>query len=411
MLNFLILTTRAILMAAIVGGAIWGYARRVSDGLEVQKPKKIVAIGALVGLVFAIVMTIFKNNTSRVSSSFWNTVIYVVSLVSLVLFLIFIRKKTLPHIFLAAYLSMLMLFSLPEVLGFPHQIILSEKTVISTDFLYEMIGVLGGILLAFVTFLAVEKCAVRLSETGARVLLIIELVLQSLRYLAGLFSVLLQEQIIRQNHTMFQFAVFIKNHTDELLFVSMAFVILISILLWGKSFRVNEPYKNPAEHRKIRAKWRNIRQWATVAVVTVCLGILNVTVVDAYNSQEVTLSPIEDAEFDDEYVYVPFELVSDGHLHRFGYESENGVTVRFIVIQKPNSSSYGVGLDACDICGETGYYERDGQVICSLCDVVMNISTIGFKGGCNPIVIPYEIKNGQILVPIKGLLEYESEFK
>ena len=41
----------------------------------------------------------------------------------------------------------------------------------------------------------------------------------------------------------------------------------------------------------------------------------------------------------------------------------------------------------------------------------MNRFTIGMKGGCNPIVIPYEISNGQIIVPIEGLLEYESEFK
>ena len=81
------------------------------------------------------------------------------------------------------------------------------------------------------------------------------------------------------------------------------------------------------------------------------------------------------------------------------------------LIKKPNSSAYGIGLDACDVCGETGYYEKNGQVVCNLCDVVMNISTIGFKGGCNPIVIPYEVNNGQIIVPISGLLEYEREFK
>ena len=67
-------------------------------------------------------------------------------------------------------------------------------------------------------------------------------------------------------------------------------------------------------------------------------------------------------------------------------------------------------MDACDICGETGYYEKNGQVVCNLCDVVMNINTIGFKGGCNPIVIDYSIENGHIVVPIDGLLEYEDEF-
>ena len=82
-----------------------------------------------------------------------------------------------------------------------------------------------------------------------------------------------------------------------------------------------------------------------------------------------------------------------------------------IVIKKPNSQSYGIGLDACDICGETGYYERDGQVVCKLCDVVMNINTIGFKGGCNPIVVPYSIENSNIILPVTGLIEHENEFK
>ncbi len=37
------------------------------------------------------------------------------------------------------------------------------------------------------------------------------------------------------------------------------------------------------------------------------------------------------------------------HLHRFEYTTSTGVKVRFIVIQK-SGSSFGVGLDACEIC-------------------------------------------------------------
>ena len=89
------------------------------------------------------------------------------------------------------------------------------------------------------------------------------------------------------------------------------------------------------------------------------------------------------------------------------YTTQGGVGVRVIVIKKPGANAYGVGLDACDICGTTGYYERDGQVVCSKCDVVMNINTIGFKGGCNPIVIDYEMKDGYILIPLDALAAYE----
>ena len=146
-------------------------------------------------------------------------------------------------------------------------------------------------------------------------------------------------------------------------------------------------------------------------MIAMALAAVSITAVAAYANREVELSPIEDAPVEDGYVVVPFDRVNDGHLHRFGYTTENDVTIRFIVIQKPNSSAYGIGLDACDICGETGYYEKDGQVVCNLCDVVMNINTIGFKGGCNPIVIDYEIHDGKIFVPVEGLVEFESEFK
>ena len=129
------------------------------------------------------------------------------------------------------------------------------------------------------------------------------------------------------------------------------------------------------------------------------------------DNQEVELSPTEECELRDGACYIPFEQVDDGSLHRFAYTTDSGTAVRFIIIKKPNSQAYGIGLDACDICGETGYYEKNGQVVCNLCDVVMNINTIGFKGGCNPIVIPYDIHDGNIVVPVDGLVEYESEFK
>jgi uncharacterized membrane protein len=211
---------------------------------------------------------------------------------------------------------------------------------------------------------------------------------------------------------MFTYSVFVKNHKDWFLFLAFALVVAAALGLWVESAVRKEPYRNPAEQRRIRMRIRNTRRWASAALVCCALVIVNLTWLEKVNATDVTLSPVEEASgMDDENVYVDFSLVEDGHLHRFAYETENGVQIRFIVIKKPNSTAYGIGLDACDVCGETGYYEKNGQVVCNLCDVVMNISTIGFKGGCNPIVIPYEISNGRIIIPISGLLEYEREFK
>jgi hypothetical protein len=62
-----------------------------------------------------------------------------------------------------------------------------------------------------------------------------------------------------------------------------------------------------------------------------------------------------------------------------------------------------VGLDACDICGPSGYYQRGNQIVCKLCDVVINIATIGFPGGCNPVPLRFSIARSSMIILTKDL--------
>lgn len=415
MLNYFIHTTNAILMASVIAGVIAGYTRLT--GRKVHKT--IMICGAAAGLIVSIVIAVLRNNTKLINTASMNSVIYTSSLAAFLLFVIFLipavkKNKYLSlvsWVALAVALVALMAYSYPEAMMYPHKVLIVERTALSTDYLMAMIGVFGGVVLSLLGFLAAMHCTMRTSERGALILTIAELLVYEVIMLSGILSVNLQNGSIKSNHAVFSFVVFVKNHNNWFVFASLLILFAAAAALIIRSMSVDEPYKNPAEHRKIKAKWRSIRRWAATAICVAVCGVLTLTVLQTINSKDVALSPIEETDFDEENVYVPFEMVADGHLHRFAYETENGVSIRFIVIKKPNSQTYGIGLDACDICGETGYYEKDGQVVCKLCDVVMNISTIGFKGGCNPIVIPYEIKNGRIIVPISGLLAYEKEFK
>ena len=125
----------------------------------------------------------------------------------------------------------------------------------------------------------------------------------------------------------------------------------------------------------------------------------------------VELSAPEVYTIEGDTILIPTESVNDGHLHRFEYTTERNVTIRWIVVKKPNSASFGVGFDACEVCGSAGYYERGSQVVCKRCDVVMNINTIGFKGGCNPIPLAYEVNGGNLVFRMEDLLAGEKEFK
>jgi uncharacterized membrane protein len=140
------------------------------------------------------------------------------------------------------------------------------------------------------------------------------------------------------------------------------------------------------------------------------LSVVSVTVIKDYTRRGVELSPAESMTIAGEEILIPITQVEDGHLHRFAYTASDNTEVRFIVIKK-NAAAYGVGLDACDICGATGYYERKDAIICRLCDVVMNISTIGFKGGCNPVPLAYSLRSGHMVIETVNLENEKTRFK
>ena len=118
------------------------------------------------------------------------------------------------------------------------------------------------------------------------------------------------------------------------------------------------------------------------------------------------MTPPENYTTEGDQIIIDLQQVQDGHLHRFAYNYQQH-NIRFIVVRKPNSNAYGVGLDACSICGIAGYFERGDNVVCKRCDVVMNKATIGFLGGCNPVPFPYVVQDGRIIIN-KADLEKEA---
>ena len=201
--------------------------------------------------------------------------------------------------------------------------------------------------------------------------------------------------------------------TNAMIFIWIiaALAALTALLFLLENTRVTEPYEHAAQLRKLRAGNRKRRRLAIATLVMILLFVLTLTVVKAYDTREVVLSAPETYTVDGDRILVSAESVNDGHLHRFEYTTERNVTIRWIVVKKPNSATYGVGFDACEVCGSAGYYERGSQVVCKRCDVVMNINTIGFKGGCNPIPLAYEMSGGNLVFKLEDLLAGEKEFR
>ncbi|MDR3359857.1 MAG: DUF2318 domain-containing protein [Bifidobacteriaceae bacterium] len=273
----------------------------------------------------------------------------------------------------------------------------------STEMLLRVLGFVGGACLVWAACLTLTRSA---SGAPRRVRLVCS---SSALAIVVVFQLVLVLRAVRAQWRMtlpswlFRAMAWLINHqaweTAALVLVSAA----IPVAAWALARRRGVARAaNPAEARLGLAAARSRRRYARAVLVSYAAMGLAVTLGVAVESRGPQLSPPEPFAIADGLAVIPLELLADGHLHRFAYTTPKGTVVRFIVIKK-NGVAYGVGLDACEVCGDTGYYEKDGKIICRLCDVVMNIATIGFKGGCNPIPLDYDLADGSLTVSLADL--------
>ncbi|HKF59043.1 MAG TPA: Fe-S-containing protein [Blastocatellia bacterium] len=139
---------------------------------------------------------------------------------------------------------------------------------------------------------------------------------------------------------------------------------------------------NPAERRKALHLARRERMWTRSLGALALLSITMITAQFVYSAAPTTTT--EQVFKGGGPVNIQVSRVDDGKLHHFEYTTADGGTVRFILI-KLDSGKIGVALDACQICGDKGYYQQGQEIICRNCTAAINPASIGQSGGCNPI--------------------------
>ena len=310
-----------------------------------------------------------------------------------------VSGDTLVRIVGALYIAAALFRAVPTAMNQAVMMLSGGVEIYSTPVVLALVGyVLAWVLVCFVAWVSYRLCSWNNRVWPAAFILISLLANHALM----IVRIIKAKRWIAIPKDAWNVMSWFINH--EAIFTIAAGLALcaVVVLTWLASRSIPTVGANPAEGRLGRARSRLYKSMAGTAALGYLCGALLITVGVAYGSQEIELSPPESFSVVDDQVSVNLADISDGHLHRFEYTTSGGVKVRFIVIQK-SGSSFGVGLDACEICGPSGYYEKDGKVICKLCEVAMNIATIGFKGGCNPIPIEYKVSNGTLTVPISAL--------
>lgn len=151
-----------------------------------------------------------------------------------------------------------------------------------------------------------------------------------------------------------------------------------------------------AAARKVKAAANRERLWMAASCTASCLFILLITAEFIYAKQTSALGESEQVALQNGAVRIPVNRVADGILHRYEIAS-NGVHVRFIVIEKPDRT-LATALDACQICGTQGFYQKGPELICRNCSSAIVTGTVGTKGGCNPIPLKSHIEGDTLVI-------------
>lgn len=398
-----------------------------------KKARRLHGTGIVISVLISGVYSFLKLTSNFVLTSQLNHVLYAVmignTLVFLILLMIFGRKENGPfaagQIITSAagtLLSALLIFyKLPTVMMYPFNFNTMGNGFFSAYYMERLAGWAAALLLLFVYSRILSKCALNMRRFTVLKAVLSAGLLSWCFYFAGRFLVpwVARARWLKwpvkynpANHAFWgAIEGFASRNAMFFIWLGMGLCLLLLLVFFRENTRIIDPYENPAQLRKIRARNRRHRRTAVFAILLLAAFLVDLTVVKAWDTRVIALSEPETYTVEDDRILIPVESVNDGHLHRFEYTTEKNITVRWIVVKKPNSASFGVGLDACEVCGSAGYYERGSQIVCKRCDVVMNINTIGFKGGCNPIPLKYELSGSNLVFRLEDIVAGEREFR
>jgi high-affinity iron transporter len=163
------------------------------------------------------------------------------------------------------------------------------------------------------------------------------------------------------------------------------------------------------ERRKALAASRRDRFWRTALGAAGALAIILTSTEFIYSRTAQAVSPPIPVTPANGVIKIPTAQLTDHKLHRYAVTMD-GTTVRLIAILD-STDAVRVGLDACLICGNQGYYQDGQNVICRNCGSAIYVPTIGQAGGCNPIHIDYVVEGNSLVISSQSILSAEKYFR
>jgi high-affinity iron transporter len=174
---------------------------------------------------------------------------------------------------------------------------------------------------------------------------------------------------------------------------------LVVLREWfGARRPTNDPALNPAERRMHQWEFRRQRRWSFAAATLCVLVVVSLAAEFAYSRAMAAPAPARMVTAENNQVHISLSELNDSSLHFYTVDV-GGTNMRFLVVHQSNGD-YVVALDACQICGWSGYRQQGQNVVCRNCGATIYIPSIGQQGGCNPVPVRSRTDGGYLIVDL-----------
>ncbi len=197
----------------------------------------------------------------------------------------------------------------------------------------------------------------------------------------------------------------------------------------GKKKHVSQSQKTVSSEEQISAKKAAVlgtdKKKSNLSLIAgaVCLLVLaggavayrsiqnentSTTIAETSVQSQTSSQAAEDAS---DVIMYPTVQFAGGVAQHFQYQAGD-ITITYFIL-KSSDGIIRAAFDACDVCWPSGkgYYQDGDVMVCRNCGRRFPSTKINeVKGGCNPAPLNRTVKDGQVIIEVKDILEGKQYF-
>jgi uncharacterized membrane protein/YHS domain-containing protein len=310
------------------------------------------------------------------------------------------RSFRMGRIFFFAFISVLFAAGGFQILSFISVSSLSMTAALNTDAILDIGAMIAGVcFVAFASLLSFRMCEKAGSGAIAALIVLIS-ALSQIRWIAEIVQGLIRLDVLELTGMRVSFVAKTMDLSSLFVYAQILFFGILSFVYFRRRHIARTGIIQNAEKRKETAiVLKETRRFGyAAALIAAFFSILLYHDLYASRPPKIT-APVRLTPDENGNIRIKIEDAKDGRLHRFSYITGDGHVVRFFLINRyKDRTSIGVVYDACMICGDMGYLQNSGEVVCIACNVRIFNPSIGKPGGCNPIPLKHFVDGEDVVI-------------